>query len=546
MSILQGAPTPSPTPDTEKKHKIMKEDGRFASAIPKTAPQENSQTSPTPSPFSLHEMIIAMQKQIDSMSQRLSLLSTLQEKCHNLELKCQQLEEALVKTNEEFYEEHQKLYDKTRDTFLRHQCLIHCSKWEFSAPEIDSSYWEARGMSHDEILGAESLLENFPQMAQEMRRGVGEDVEIFLHFDDGSPAFGEMFPHDDTLIPHWEEFADALEKYKVPPRWFEDGYSSLKIINVEMPEEVINLLDAATGWRNLGFETLHFGNNNFGRRGLEWALKLLQGNNSALDEFILSRNSITDEDMDFVEQLCDAVKNHGSLTLLAIGECMTPESSNEENRLNVMRTILERCSGRLKTFDFTGNHVATHGDPFLYDFLRSNPELESLRLRDNYLNDDDAVHVANALRHNTNLQYLALSGNNFTERGIAALETALFDQTSLNSAADSNHRCIIHLGDYDIENDVNGNYIGDATENRKRKIYKILSRQCRDGSNLMHLDEENIVPEIMPNVLGMIASLESLREYQEVQLDGELVEPIALVYEIMRGWKMPMLYCFRK
>ena len=66
-----------------------------------------------------------------------------------------------------------------------------------------------------------------------------------------------------------------------------------------------------------------------------------------------------------------------------------------------------------------------------------------LSLETNNLNDEDAVLISRALKHNTNLKELWLGGNNITEVGNGALRKAVYDTTSLNTVSESNHTCFI-------------------------------------------------------------------------------------------------------
>ena len=72
-------------------------------------------------------------------------------------------------------------------------------------------------------------------------------------------------------------------------------------------------------------------------------------------------------------------------------------------------------------------------------------------LSGNSLVDDDAMTTATSLKHNTTLRFLNMRHNITTKAGWKALFRAEFDDTTLNSAANSNHTCYICYPDNDDE-----------------------------------------------------------------------------------------------
>ena len=171
--------------------------------------------------------------------------------------------------------------------------------------------------------------------------------------------------------------------------------------------------------------------------------------------------------------------------------------------------------------------------------------LRTLTLRGNQLDDNDAIAIAGALKQNTILQTLDLGNNNLTKRGWAALRKAEFDDTSLNSAADSNHTCAIDypLGGDGIQgldtSEMNGDPSSELTLSpsfvRRKKIYSVLSSRNRRCSNVGHFDDVPV--ECLPNMLSTI------QQYSEYHIgDSDIsqgvhdVNPLSLVYEICRYW----------
>ena len=116
----------------------------------------------------------------------------------------------------------------------------------------------------------------------------------------------------------------------------------------------------------------------------------------------------------------------------------------------------------------------------------------------------------------------------------------MYDPTSLNSIADCNHTCRIEGIDFD-------SVLGNRPEttpldNRRRKLYHLISLRNREGSNVRHLnsefgdeDEDEITLKLVPRVL------ERVHHYSNGYRPS-CWTPLSITYEILRGWKMPELY----
>ena len=161
----------------------------------------------------------------------------------------------------------------------------------------------------------------------------------------------------------------------------------------------------------------------------------------------------------------------------------------------------------------------------------------------NNLNDEDARLIARALRCNTNLQYFALMENNFTEVGHNALGKAIYNPTSLNSMSDCNHTCRILVINWD-EDIPNNTY--SLKLNRARKIYHLLSVRNREESNVYHLnlefgddDEDDAALKLVPRVLESVYRHAEMYAYI---FESPYVTPLSIIYEVLRGWKVPELY----
>jgi hypothetical protein len=176
--------------------------------------------------------------------------------------------------------------------------------------------------------------------------------------------------------------------------------------------------------------------------------------------------------------------------------------------------------------------------------------LITLKLDDNQLNDNDAIAIAGALKHNKNLRVLRLMDNNLTKAGWAALRKAEFDDTSLNSAADSNHTCAIKyptivqgLDTSEMNGDADSGYCLVPNHVRQKKVYSVLSSRNRQCSNVGHFDDLPV--EVFPDMLNTIQQYSNyhVQEYTPRQDDdsdmsqnSHDVSSLSLVYEICRYW----------
>jgi hypothetical protein len=198
---------------------------------------------------------------------------------------------------------------------------------------------------------------------------------------------------------------------------------------------------------------------------------------------------------------------------------------------SILRSLLASNKEFLH-IDIEDNNIRTGGGTEISDYLATNPRLEELHLADNRLDDNDAILIARALQRNTNLRRLNLDQNDVTDIGRETLRNAVFDSTSLNTVADSNHSCYIAGIGLDY---INANE--DYTVNRDLKLYNLLSVRNRTGINVHHLDSEftddslKLVPKV----------LERVHIYSE-DSSTDNAHPLSIVYELLRSWKMPILY----
>ena len=159
-----------------------------------------------------------MKSEMNDMKGRLSRMDELEKKCQiqeenidRLESKCQIQEKNLDKLENKC----KSLEVKCESLERSMQILIEEQKYEYSAPSIPMSYWVDLGLGEENIAGMECLLKQMKDMTIELRSGkdnVQRHILLSGGFDDEDDE--TILLHDDILLPHWKEFANALALYQ--------------------------------------------------------------------------------------------------------------------------------------------------------------------------------------------------------------------------------------------------------------------------------------------------------------------------------------------
>jgi len=165
----------------------------------------------------------------------------------------------------------------------------------------------------------------------------------------------------------------------------------------------------------------------------------------------------------------------------------------------------------------------------LSDFLATNPRLKELNLTDNSFDESDAVLIANALRSNTTLRHLYIAENRMGDDVFDVWCRALYDESSLNSVADSNHHCYIDTDFLMMVHNMDLNESEDREINRAHKIYSLLSSRNKTMTNVQ--DFGDIGVKLLPNILEIVQKYS-----RSTGGDNFCVEALSIVYEIMRRW----------
>lgn len=186
----------------------------------------------------MDDMKKEISKRDDYISTKMSEMDELVSKCQHLEDKCGKLEKSI------------KLLVKD---------------WKYSVPDIPDSYWEDQGFSevYIELIGV--FLEDIKEQILQLRSG--EEVGgINLGFDDGD----DVLQHDDILLPHWTELANALQYYQ------SDDNFDISFSNMQLTSSIINIL--APGLKENQLKSLTFYRIEFDSDAIKFAVDIMKAN----------------------------------------------------------------------------------------------------------------------------------------------------------------------------------------------------------------------------------------------------------------------------
>ena len=239
-----------------------------------------------------------------------------------------------------------------------------------------------------------------------------------------------------------------------------------------------------------------------------------------------------------IDLLSTIVETHPFIEKLELSGC----KGDRVDGYDMLQKITRAGKSKLKSLDMSNNDISTGGDTFISEFLADNPILESLHLRGNQLDDNDAIMIASALKHNTNLKMITLKSNQkITSAGWDALGKAVFDERSLNSANDSNHSCRISfpsnegIGLQNINGDPNSTDWIHPLNVRQKKIYLVLSSRNGTMSNVENFDED-LSSELLPDMLSSIQTYSDYYFADNPRDRRDVQNPLSITYEILKHW----------
>jgi len=430
-----------------------------------------------------------------------------------------------------------ELENNVKDLTLRREN----QEWTYSADDVPMSYWLSNGYGEIYARNMRVFLQSMKKQTHRLRRG--NAIEC-INFVFGTGEVDDFLHHDDVLLPHWEEFVAAFAQYQKFAHHEDHAIEQFIIHKVELGPEVLDIL--APVMKSSNVRDFALSDNDLESDVISFVADIVESN-PKLQALFLNSNPI--ENMDDLRYICNSIRSKvGShFHSLSLEACV------DGNEPDILCPILDACND-LECLDLGRNGIGSQGMTLIEDFLASNYTIKQMDLQGNILSDDDAALLANALQYNTNLVELYLEDNNITEIGRNTLLGALFNVSSLNLCAGSNHTCEVKGLDPDISAINKGN----SASIRAMKTFTILSAT---DQGLFNMDCFDGVPvAMMPKMLSLAQQFtEDIPELSEAFLEqtGVTVAPgntnqnrliprknraITCVFELLRGWVVPSLF----
>jgi len=252
------------------------------------------------------------------------------------------------------------------------------------------------------------------------------------------PGWAEV--HVRNIYPHWNNYMDAL-------RLCNPDNQTWRFDKMDLPPKMLNALKSLMSSRNI--HRLVFNNSDDISTGLshpegtfDLLLDTLEKNTTV--KCVILRASFT-----LGTELYKAIANHPSLEELHISDMVLVEDGTDEEALYYedFYTLLVSCK-KMKYLSLHHSALGKRGGETIAEFLElSSCSLEHLYLGDTAITDDDVVQISAALQTNNKLCVLSVGGkeNNITAVGRKALTKVLFDTSSLDTVANSNHTCRVDV-----------------------------------------------------------------------------------------------------
>ena len=437
---------------------------------------------------SIHAALVEHARQIDELK------AECKEKCESLERKCGVLEARC-------------------DSLERSvRVLKKDVSWRYSAHDIPRSHWIEQG--HDE---------EYADYMEDFLRFIKEEVEAIRSGDSHccgclDNTYRPTILHDDALLPHFEELADAIQ--------VSDGIQQMNIGDIVLSPSALGiLLPAMEGkvpflyMRRVGFPAT--------MKCYETIAKSIRHNHT-LEELVCWEIRISSNEQ--ADLLIESVKDNRSIKNVTMENCF------DHNGCRALVPLLT-CGRPFEKIGFEENKLSGVDD--VAAALATNPQIKILRMSGNELDDRDAELVAQALKQNTNLLELHLDENNFTAAGFETIQAVIYNPSSLNATDACNHTCYVDCVEEDGDYEGGNTSILTPQQRRRRKLYKMLSIRHASCSNAFHLNAElgdgPGITKLVPRVLERVLQFSDDRSVYSPL-------PISLLFELMKSWKMPELH----
>jgi hypothetical protein len=317
--------------------------------------------------------------------------------------------------------------------------------------------------------------------------------------------------HEPNLDEYWNKLVKSISK--------KGCISSIIIENVEMKKErLAALVTLVRSDQDQAPKVVILENANLCKEGIVSLSKLVDVS-SQLDVLRICYNRI--DNIESARCLSRSLRSHDFIDELNLIHCDLGRSPE------ILSVILQSDVCHI---DLKCNNIDSMGAVKIAEYLGGDPPIEELTLNRNQINDDDVILISQALKRNTHLKKLHIYSNNLTSIGVKALLTCVFDSSSLNAIAESNHT-LERMDMFSYAFDMSDFISALLNLGRKQKILLAL----QDKKSLLNYLADAPV-KLMPEVLAF-----PLRR----AVDKSQRKHLNVVYSIMRWWNMPLLYSYK-
>jgi hypothetical protein len=238
--------------------------------------------------------------------------------------------------------------------------------------------------------------------------------------------------HEPIFDEYWNQLEAEIDLRKIDLRKQKEIISDIRDIhieNVEIKKERLAALVAifCSGRATNSSVNVKFINANLCGEGIIFLSKLIEVC-TKLQYFYLYHNRI--DNMESARCLSRSLRSHACIDQLTITHCELGSSPE------ILSVILQ---SNVKSINLDNNNIDSLGAVKIAEYLEGDPPIHRIDIDHNRLNDDDAILISQALKRNTNMRHLHLTGNTFTSIGVKELLTCVFDGSSLNGISESNH-----------------------------------------------------------------------------------------------------------
>ncbi|KAL3789791.1 hypothetical protein ACHAWO_000262 [Cyclotella atomus] len=301
-------------------------------------------------------------------------------------------------------------------------------------------------------------------------------------------------------------------------------------------------------------ESLGIGHSDFGFEGAAMVAGYL-GKKSSLTAISLSAAPLDGKSSSLIAKNLGKNKSIERLSLISNGKKLS-SIKIAESLTRAIANFFEKAESRLISLNLSKNRMVSKAANILIPAIKEHTSLQHLDLSNNWLDSKDRISYAWP-----NWTRKVIPGQ---ERGGGRIvKSALFDTTSLEIIADSNHICDVKLSG---QNGSNEKYVSrinalDISEGKKIR-YKVVHAINTAKTDLVDPRNFNSIPlELMPQLLELVQQSvnfeygsdaqvklfvpKSPRSHQAERDEEGMVQPQAplnRIYEIITSWNTPLLF----